>query len=80
MTLAREARRPVGEFGEQLVDDLPDKEHDKRNWPCSRHPLARLEHDRVASEHRQSIEEQSRGTEDRAAVAAQLPRLSAWGN
>src|SRR5215467_14295739 len=36
----------------QPADDLPDKEHDKRNSPCSRHPLARLEHDRAASEHR----------------------------
>src|SRR5258708_10927603 len=43
-------------------------------------PLARLEHDRAASEHRQRIEERSRVTEDRAAAAAQLPRLSAWGN
>src|SRR5258708_30523372 len=34
----------------------------------------------TTGEHRRRIEERPRETEHRAAVATQLPRLSAWGN
>ena len=56
MTLAREAWRPAGEFGEQPVDDLPDKERDcEIGLVLSPTPSARLEHDRLADGHRPGL-------------------------
>src|SRR5216684_4158141 len=80
MTLAREAWRPAGEFGEQPVDDLPDKEHDKRNWPCPRHPPSRASNTtkqpaRIGG----GLNNGRGGTENRAAVAAQLPSSQRMG-
>jgi hypothetical protein len=56
MTLAREAWRPAGEFGEQPWMICPTKRTTSEIGLALVTPLARLKHDQVASAHWRRIE------------------------